>query len=491
MELDLPFGPWKEIASAEWNGVPTGIYANTEKLLLMVAFSKEPAPEERKKEKPIEKPNEKSGLPELPSGKQGVLVLMKKPLFLEGSASSIEKFVQGQTRDLSVVSKVIDKKHYTYVFLEAQPFFVEFRKEELVKAVKEQHEEIGALAKMVFDVARNYGCRARELDTTEDSISENLLGDPITLFAFGGLKSKQLFSSLEEKKAVLGFTAEGKQIEISSSEMQVALVLGQGKQPRLKAMQICIENLLVSGIPCIALGESDYFQSLAFPNKNSIELEKAGLPKASGFPLKSYSLGKGFYIDLHFANPKSFSKLFFPSDLQGLVEGVWGDSTLAGLREKLESQGQKYAIAKAVRILSAVEKAFPGFFAPNAAEELKSPWSEKTGRVVFLNAGGNADLHALAVESILNSLGEAGEGALAIALEADVSLLPKETVDLIASIQNKVFLVLNSEGDAGDSKLESIAPTLRIELLDSSLESVAYFSGEKKRLVLRPAFSSA
>ncbi|MEM4255054.1 MAG: hypothetical protein QXR53_01860 [Candidatus Norongarragalinales archaeon] len=487
MELDLPFGPWKEIASADWNGVPTGVYANSEKLLLMVAFSKEPPSEGKGK-----KQGEESALPELPSGKQGVLVLLKKPLFLEGPGGSVEKFLQNQTRDLSLVSKVLDKRHYTYVLLEAQPFFVEFRKEELVKAVKAQREEVEALAKITFDVARSYGCRARELDKTEEGVSENLLGDPVSLFAFSGFKGRQSSSQLQEKKSVLGFGADGQQVEISPAEMQVSLVSGQGKQPRLKAMQVCIENLLISGVPCLVVGESDFFQCLAFPNKNSVELEKAGLPKASGFPLKSYSLGKGFYIDLRFVQAKSFSKLFFPSELQGLVEGAWGEGTLSGLREKLEQQQQKYAFAKAIRILSAAEKAFPGFFASNSAEELKNPWSA-TGKVALLNAEAG-ELHALAVESVLNSLGEPKEGkTLAVVLESDAAKLPAETIGILSSVQSKLFLVLNTESDAGETALESIAPTLRIELLgatSASGEVVAYFSGEKKRLVLRPAFSS-
>ena len=478
MDLDLPFGPWKEIASADWNGIPTGIYANPEKLLLVVAFPKEPANGNG---------NGNAKPSPVPAGKQGVLVLLKKPLFLEGSAAGVEKFVQGQMRDLSLVSKVVDKKHFTFVLLEAQPFFVEFRKEELVKAVKEQYDEIKSLAQLAFDVARSYGCRARELGETEESVGENLLGDPMMLFALGGFKTKKLFSALDEKKAVLGFSPDGTQVDVSPSEMQTTLVLGGARQGRLGALQVCVENLLVSGIPCIAVGESDFLQGLAFPNKTAFELEKAGLPRASGFPLKSYALGKGFYIDLRRVSAKSFSQLFLPADLKGVVEKAWGEASLSGLIEKLEPNSQKYPAAKALRILKTVERAYPGVFAPNSVEELKNPWGEKTGRAVLLGADGL--LQALAIECILNSLGEPKEGqALGIVLEADVSKLPAALIASVSSLQNKVFFVL-SASSSSDS-IASITPTLQIDVLGEGSEAVVAFSGEKKRLALRPPFSS-
>ena len=479
MDLDLPFGPWKEIASADWNGIPTGVYANPEKLLLVVAF-----PKEQSAGNGNAKP---SAL--IPAGKQGVLVLLKKPLFLEGSASGVEKFMQGQLRDLSLVSKIVDKKHFTFVLLEAQPFFVEFRKEELVKAVKEQYDEIKSLAKLAFDVARSYGCRARELGETEESVSENLLGDPVMLFALGGFKTKKMFSALDEKRTVVGFSPDGAQVEVSSSEMQTALVLGGGRQGRLNAMQVCVENLLVSGIPCIAVGESGFLQGLAFPNKSSLELEKAGLPRASGFPMKNYALGNGFYIDLRMVSPKSFSQRFMPAELRGLVEGAWGGASLEELREKLEPQEQKYSVAKALRILKTIERALPGVFAANSAEELKNPWGEKNGRAVLVNAGGDEALQALAVECVLNSLGAPKEGrALGLAIETDVSKLPPEAIALVSSLQNHVFFVLSAQA-LSDSIL-SIAPTLQLDLIGDGGEAIAAFAGEKKRIVLRPAFSS-
>src|SRR3989344_5035081 len=192
MELSLPFGPWTEIASADWNGIPTSVYSNSDKKILVIAFPQSPV-----------QAQSSASLAQKP----GVLVLMKKPLVVEGSMGVVEKFLQNQKRDLTFVEKTVERKRFNYLFLEAKPYFIEFRKEELAKVVKEQHSELEALARITADVASNYNCKTRGLNEAEPGAIENLLGDPLSLFLFGGVKGK-VFSAQEEKKMLLGFSSD-------------------------------------------------------------------------------------------------------------------------------------------------------------------------------------------------------------------------------------------------------------------------------------------
>ncbi|MFH1056489.1 MAG: hypothetical protein V1717_01680 [Candidatus Micrarchaeota archaeon] len=481
MELNLPSGPWKEIASADWNGTPVGIYLNPDKTILVLAFSKETQASEE-------------------GGKKNVLLFLRKPLFLEGSGESVEKFLQSQKRDLSfvekiVVEKIVAKKQFRYVLLEAQPSFVEFKQDKMAKAVKEQQEELDSLVKVTMDVAVNYGCRARELSKVDESASEYLFGDPLTLLFLGSGRQaggKKMFTAFEEKKIPIGFAVDGGDVlEVSPMEMQTVFVSGEGKTNRLKAMQVCVENLLVSGIPCVVFGESDTLEGIAFPNKNSLELERAGLPKPTGFPLKTLSVGKGFFVDLRFISPESFARLFFPEDLKGIVEGAWGESSLSELRESLERQEQKYAVAKAARVIRVLEKEFGGSFGANASEELRKAWREKTGRVWFVKTPENPVLQSLAIESVLNSFDLGGENdedaRLAVAIETDSSKLAPQARQSLSVFQDKAFFIFNSSDSF--KGFEGMAPTLELDVLNER-EAVVSLAGEKKRVFLRPTFSN-
>ena len=495
MELSLPFGPWKEIASSEWNGVPTSLYMNSDKIILVVAFpqaQQEPQADESMKE----------DARAFGAQKPGVLVLMKKPLVVEGTAGTIEKFLQNQKRDLTFVEKTVEKKRFRYLILEAKPFFIEFRKEELAKAVKEQYGEIEALARITSDVAANYGCKTRGLDEAEEAAGENLLGDPLSLFLFGGVKSK-LLSTSEEKKMLVGFGTENRDaVEMSAAELQTVLVFGKDAKNRLKAMQVCAENLLAAGIPCLILAEGKNLKELGTPSPNSGELDKAGLKPAS-FPVKEFEVGKGFFLDLRFVSPPAFEKLFFPASLSDALKEAWGGSTIREMREKLDyaqdsPDGTKYESAKANRIFKLIEKQAANVFGQNSGvSEIKRPWKEKTAALFFYLGGTGAEeevesgLRGMLVESVLNCMEDPPDGEkLALIVETGLSKLPPAAIERIEYLQDKAHLVLNDE-EKTDAEVQAIAPSLEIDFLDGGPEFVGSFSGVKKKMVLRPTYSAS
>ncbi|HIH20348.1 TPA: hypothetical protein HA244_03715 [Candidatus Micrarchaeota archaeon] len=485
MELSLPHGPWKEMASADWNGVPTSIYVNPEKIILVVAFP------------PASLAKEKSAAEILAQEKPGVLVLMRKPLVLDGSLGVVDKFLQQQKRDLTFIEKTVERRRFRYLLLEAKPAFLEFKKEELAKTVKEQYSELESLAKITEDVAANYGCSALDLNKAEDGASENLLGDPVSLFLFGSTKTKA--HAEEQHNVVLGFaSADNEQVELPPGELRSTFISGRSKKTRMQAMQVCIEGLMQSGIPCIVIGDTKYLHGIAFPNPDALSLEKAGL-KPQGFPVKEFEIGKSFFIDLKQVSPSSFSRLFLPDSLEDALKTAWGADSLSELIEKIELAGEKekgivkYENSKAVRALRVVEKLNQAVFGKNSIEELQEPWKERAAVFcTFPNgARGNSEgMEGLFVESVLNSLPEIPEGEkLAVAIETDFSKLTKPALERIAFLQDRISLILNDSDKAKFTEM-AMAPSLEMEFLDAGGEFVGSFTGERKKVVLRPTVAT-
>src|SRR3989338_2030166 len=149
MDFNLPFGPWKKVFSGKWNDFPIEVHLNKDKELMLLAFSGE---------KPGESDIDKS--PKEGDKENKVLVLIVKPLLLEGNA---DEFLKSQKRDFTFLEKTIDKKTFKYLLLQAQPFLVEWQQDEIAKAIREERAEIEGLTKVTVDVAANFKCRTTDL----------------------------------------------------------------------------------------------------------------------------------------------------------------------------------------------------------------------------------------------------------------------------------------------------------------------------------------
>ena len=92
MELELPYGPWTKVFSAQWKSFPLQILENPEHTLLVLLFEKAD--------------NEVTG----------ILVLERKPFGIEGDLS---KVLLAQKRDVTFVEKRSKNDSQQYLIVDA------------------------------------------------------------------------------------------------------------------------------------------------------------------------------------------------------------------------------------------------------------------------------------------------------------------------------------------------------------------------------------
>jgi hypothetical protein len=416
--------------------------------------------------------------------------LLLQPVLIEGST---EKFLENQKRDLTFIEKTAERQRYKFLLLQSQPFFVNYKQEELARAVKEEHEELDSLMRITQDVAGNYGCRATPLSKCEDVVAESFYGDPMTMFTLGSAKMKGMsFAGNEGKKVLMGFSQTqahpSEPVELPLSDLAETALVSDNAKIRLAGLQVILENMVLAGVPCIVLAQTNALEKMQAPNPNVDLLAKYGLSKPTGFPLKAFQTGRGFFIDLRFVSPEAFCRVFGVRELLPVFEKNWGESGLSELEEKIgsaEENSGKYAPLKAVRLLNVLKKAYNGIFGENAAVELKNPWAEKAGRILLVELP-SKELQDLAAESILKAAIQPKEnsGRVAFAFEADASLFSSGTKRLLDDFEDNAIAIFSADSEAGVSDYPASA---KIEFLNQ--DAVLTAGGEKKRFMLRPSYS--
>src|SRR3989338_3760584 len=155
-ELTLPFGPWKKIISADWNGRPLSVYVNPETLLLLTMFDKDDT-----------------------GNVKGLLVLLKKPFVLEGSTDA---FSSSQKRELVFIEKRSPDYHVHFLLVESTPYYIPYSQSDMVQTIQRQYQELAGLSKVLLDAALTFDVTIRELSPLDTKTMDLLIGDPFTLF---------------------------------------------------------------------------------------------------------------------------------------------------------------------------------------------------------------------------------------------------------------------------------------------------------------------
>ncbi|MFH0922548.1 MAG: hypothetical protein V1811_00645 [Candidatus Micrarchaeota archaeon] len=472
MELNLPNGPWKTIASAKWNDHPLSIYLNAKHELLMVVF-------------------DKSG------GKKGSLLLMKKAFLIE--TGELDKFVDSNKHDLTFLTRLSDGTKTRFLLVDVTPKYVTYNQQELMKAVKEQHMELDALTKITQDLARSCNVKISELNKDN---ADFLLGDPFSLFtlsqqnASGNQQSQSVF---QQVRVLFGLQKNGELADSSLASLAKTVVLGESDQKQLQTLQLVCENALLNGIPCLIFDSNDSFGGLAMPNGSTADFEKFRMPPhPTGFPFKAYTAGEVVNADLSALDPNTIIKMLSAPNSEILIQENWkGMKTAEDLANAIEKKadGQttieknRYFAFKTVRALRSLHKQLGGAFGENELVEIRSPWSGGTGKVVLIDCmRAQSELRDLVQQTILSQLKEPMRSQLSLMVVFDqtaseLSSEVKKTLEKLSEKNIGFALRANSEQDLKPMQ----KMTLQLELIKE--ECISTEGNEKKRFALRPTFS--
>ena len=285
-DIELPYGPWTRILSAQWGEYPLSIYQNPDKVILLIIF---------------DKAGEEIG---------GVLVIMKKAFVVEGDVS---KFILAQKKEMVFIEKFSKDARYSFLLTGPAPSYVEYSQEELLRAFKAQYAEIDSITKITKEVVSGYGAKATDLSHASDEAVQVLVGDPLTLFALAR-PERPAEAGVPFAKIALGIDSKGGVVEAKLSSLSSVAVVGGSKAARLHAMHVLAEGALQNNVPCLIIDSSDSFTGLKEPSRETAALEQFHVqPVLVGFPFKSHELGSTLFLDLSTVPTDAFLAAFGPS----------------------------------------------------------------------------------------------------------------------------------------------------------------------------------
>ncbi len=475
MEMDLPFGPWEKIFSAQWKNYPLQILENPDHLLLVLLFEK--------------KDNEVSG----------ILVLQRKPFLIDGDLS---KVMLAQKRDLTFIEKRSAASTQSYVLIDATPGFVAYQQEALEAEIAKQYAELESVGKLLKKSLEGTGhvkvTDAKKADTTQ---MQPLLGDPASLLAL--LQGKAVPLAESDAKAPLGMDLHSQVADVPLQKMRGSTVVGGTREKRLHVLHVLIENALLNHTPCLVFDTQNAFAGLASPNPDGTGLEHYAQDKPVGFALKEYHLGKGMYIDLSFVEPALFLAAFAleKSNVAPVISKAYeagrgrlfSASELAGevLKTPETRETPRFLIQRAARILQVIHKSYSAVFAKNASEELTLPWKEESGKVIRITLSDyKPEIAELASYALLKSISANSPSGftLLVAFEPNASQLTANTLRVVRELyKSGVGFALHDDHENGFGELGKA--TLQVEIVGNDVIVGTEGETNKKRVILRPAYS--
>lgn len=478
MELDLPYGPWTKIVSAEWGRYPIVLYQNPDKIMMLVLF-------EKTKDKVT-----------------GMVLILKKIFVVEGD---IAKFMQAQKREVTVIEKFSKDYNNRYLLVGATPAYSTYSQDELIESVKKQYLELEAMNKLVTDMSKGYGFKVRGLEEATDAEAQTLLGDPLTLFAYSAPAGSpaSLEASVRLIKAKIGINSEGEDVEVKLDSFNSVSIVGETREKRLHVMHVLCESVLQNSVSTLIFDSTGALTGLAFPNDDPSRYTAFHMPgMAAGFPFKAFELGENLYIDLSKSDSDLFLRTFglekteFASIVRSIHEkNRLGISTLGDLINELSKQSESkdvllFNIKRAIRSLEVLQKVYPSLFAKNIAGELTQPWQDVTGRVYHLKLSKYPpEVQRLLIDSVLHGLVSPPTASLQllVAFEQNAQAVTDEVLYLINKFRKQgVGFVIQADHELDIEKVGENA--LAIEAIGD--EVVAKEVGEKQvRLTIRPAYS--
>lgn len=464
-ELSLPFGPWNRVASAQWTGHPLSVYVNAENVVMLTVFDKT--------EKNI----------------NGMLVLLKKPLLVEGKTDA---FAATQPRELTIIEKLSAGRHIKYLLLESSPYYVPYTQADLITVIQRQYAEITGLTKVLLSASASFDFKVTELHPN-DPQTEALLGDPFTLFALSSVTPNDAVSVSGKhrlSRLTLGIDANAQPVDVGLADCGRTVVLGATHSERLQALNALCESALATGVPCIVLDSSGTFAGLGTLTEKPKDLDKFGLQfPTAAYPFKTCTLGQGLLIDLRQAPTDVFEAAMglTNKDIHAVMERIAANaSTLDDLIQRAETlpdakPATQYSIRKAARALRALQKTYPSTFGKNTFTDLGTPW-DFGSKVFYVDLRGKdaavADLCALSLYSALRNA-ERNTPSVLVVFDRPASALSER---LQAAAPASVAVAFGAEHEAD----VRFTPTLSLDLVGRNEAVVAMPHRDKKRIQLRP-----
>ena len=475
MDLDLPYGPWNKVFSAEWNGKPFTVYRNKPNELLIILFIKEK--------------NKISNM----------LISLKRIFLVEGN---LDKFLMMQKQPLVAVEKSSANFKARYLVVTTTPQKIPYSFDDLSNTLHKQHSNLDVTSDLIKQALHTYDITVIDFDKVNERYILNFFSDPLTLFTMSSEKGGATSSLPELQEVLIGANRWKQPVKAKLSSFSKIEVIGESEAKRKHVLHILIESVLLNNIPAFIFDTSGSFSGISLANRNTSEFEDFGMNALPiGFPTKKLKPEEGLFVDLKLLKPEIFIESFGleKGDVAKLLSKTLSEqknvSTLGEIVTYLSSlkpsrEFPAFIIEKTIRVLEVIQKSFPSLFEKNTLPELVEPWKQPIGSAYYVNLKGTHPMvKNLVISYMLSSLKSASDNALKLLVVFDEPYIniPKNIRELLN--ENVKFGVAFGVHASEALDLADIdSPTLVIDLIGE--ECVVTETGEpQRRFVIRPAYS--
>ncbi|HII39193.1 TPA: hypothetical protein HA318_04300 [Candidatus Micrarchaeota archaeon] len=480
MELDLPYGPWTRLVTAQWGKYPLAIYQNPEKLVMLMVFEKRD------------------------ENVTGAVMLLKKVFYAEGD---LARFMQAQKREVTLVEKYSKDNSGRYLMVGATPEYCAYSQDALVGVLKKQYLELEGVASLTKDTASAYGFKLTDFSLVDEAQTQLLLGDPFSLFAYtsaGGTgPGTSAEAALHFPKLLLGLDREKKEFEIKLDSLYNAAITGGTRESRRHLMHVILEGALQNGVTVLIFDSGDSFRGFGLPNRDSASFSEFGMSGTpTGFPFKVFELGEGLYVDLSKIDADAFLRGFYlsGSEVAEPIKAAYDAKraslfSLSDVINELASMKESKSVSmfnlrRAVRVLQVLQKMYPSLFAKNISADLATPWRDAVGKVLLLNLKKYPlEIQRMLIATVIEAIPVPPSASLSLVLafENEASQVSNEIQSALSKYRGQGVGILMHEQHEVDVRQFG---ELTAAFESIGMEAIGAQKGERPlRFALRPTYS--
>lgn len=489
MEIDFPRGPWQRVFEGEWSGTRVHLFKNPDRYTLTTVEDREAG--------------------EL----KGLVLFLNKYFIVSGNVSRLNTELGGYS---ILLEENFPARKGRFFAISTGPEYTEPKTKEVDEKVEELFHVIKDKQKKLYELSKSHEVDLTELKNASQEEEELLFNRPSLLPA--------LLMSREEKqerrvgkKVLLGKKLDGTKAEETIDKFRSTAVIGD-RDRRRKAIQVLLENCVLSGVNGVILDDFNEHTGLASPNPRFPHDEYPEV-QPIGLPLRTLKPGK-IQIDLNLLDKKSFREIIHVPDedeeyqgkkaaemIDNIIESEYELNGLKDIEEKLmimKEDVKKFHKYRGVRWMKVINQEYPDFM--DGKMDLKSMVStylQSMGSIIRIDTSAlPSNMKRAFAYSFLQTLyGENKEEGFKKGLRA-IIILPNSKVytpsNPTTRLHEKILEVLTDANAYGvgyalgaEDKVDIYPPlleeaTLTQEFVEEDEVAVKPDEGKPYRVKLRP-----
>lgn len=489
-------GPWQKLFDGDFQKNEVLVYSNDNSVLFVMI-------PEKQGQKTV-----------------GAVVELYKVFFAKGE---LESYVESLPREIILLAKHSEKETLKFLLLGSNPTYIEWNEEQFIEETDRLLKKIETSSKILSDVAHAYDIQLQEIHSTTSPVRKAFFSMPLMVpIISSNYRAEEMLAQevpVSFHEFNVGITKQKQKIVEPITVFSKTIVVGGQKHERNHAVQLVAEGFLLSGAPVIIFDFESQFLGLKQPAQNIEEL-KSYLIEAEpiGFPVRSFLPLSELKIDLNLIDPFGFAECmgFGKSKAVEVIATTLMENKikdLNGLVEKIKSLPQdkfsEYETARAVRILSLLEKINPGLFdGTNPVEELTTRKVKALGRGSILDLNSvDERIRMLLVHNILFSIleyfkgKEKGKGIMFLIVIPEAKnvfsekispAISKDIAGLIAQLESfGIGYIFSGESEMDFPQETMQGAEAQISIIQERDCAVSLKGRKSYRVILRPTLSAA